>query len=405
MKNSIEAFDIKDVDFIDVDNTEIAFAHRSDEELRESRRLFRLMNNRGLVTMGSKITPALLKFKIPLVKPMVKATIFRQFVGGETLQDTQAVIDLLSANHTLTILDYGAESKSTEEELDGVVKALINTIDLAAANSSVPVISTKLTSLTPNSILIKMQSGAPLTDDEEAEKQKLIRRLDSICKKAYDQKVGVMVDAEESWMQDTIDSLVDEMMETYNKKEVIVYNTFQLYRSDKLDFLKASQEKARSRGYLLGAKLVRGAYMKKEADYAADNGTDNPIHTSKSATDRDYNQGLVYCVDNYQTIASVCASHNAKSNLLQAYLIDQKSINPKHPHLNFCQLYGMSDNLTFNLAKAGFNVAKYVPYGPLDEVIPYLIRRAQENTAVTGDMSRELSFIVDEIKRRKNARN
>lgn len=387
-------------EYLDFDNTEIAFSYKSDKELKRIKWLFSVMNNDSLVKMGSALTPLLLKLRLPLVRPLIKSTIFKQFVGGETLMDSQSVIDLLYKYNTLTILDYGAESKTTEEELDNVVKENMRALELAASNNSVPVVVSKITALADNALLIKIQKGDALSEDELTQKDKLYKRLDQICRKAYDLKVGVMVDAEESWIQDTIDDLVDEMMAKYNKKEVIVYNTFQLYRKDKFDFLRASFEKATQEKYLLGAKLVRGAYMDKERAYARENGTENLIQSSKESTDIDYNKALSFCIDHYDGIASVCASHNTHSNHLQAHIIEKQGIEKNHPHLNFCQLYGMSDNLTFNLAKAGYNVAKYVPYGPIREVMPYLIRRAKENTAVTEDVSRELKFIQKEMSRR-----
>jgi len=385
---------------IDFKNTEIAFSYKSDNELKHLRALFSLMNNNSLVKMGSAITPTLLKINFPLVKTAVKKTIFKQFVGGENLLDTQKSLDLLYKYNTLTILDYGAESKTTEEDLDGVMNETMKAIEFAASNSSVPVVSTKITGLADNALLEKMQTDKKLTEGEERQKNKLLERIDNICKRAYDLKVGVMVDAEESWMQITIDNIVEDMMEAYNKSSVIVYNTFQLYRHDKLEYLKSSFENAQSKSYKLGAKLVRGAYMDKENDFAQNQGVISCINKSKPDTDNDYNDAIKFCVENHQEIASVCASHNAKSNLYQAQLIDELGIDKKHPHLNFCQLLGMSDNITFNLAKAGYNVAKYVPYGPLKEVVPYLIRRAKENSSVTGDMSRELQLIRSEIKRR-----
>ncbi len=385
---------------INFDNTEIAFSYKSDKELKQVRWLFAQMNNNNLVKLGSALTPMALKLRLPFVKKIIKSTIFKQFVGGENLLDTQGTIDLLYRYNTLTILDYGAESKTTEEELDNVMLESIKAIELAAANNSVPVISTKLTGLAPNELLIKMQSDGALSESEQYQKERFVNRLDAICKRAYELKVGVMIDAEESWMQITIDNLVNQMMEAYNKKEVIVYNTFQLYRHDKLDFLKESFEASQNGNYLLGAKLVRGAYMEKEREYAMQNGLVDPINPDKAATDKSYDDAVRFCVDNYANIASVCASHNRNSNLLQARLIEERQIEKSHPHLNFCQLLGMSDNITFNLAAAGYNVAKYVPYGPIEEVIPYLIRRAQENSSVTGDMSRELQLIVKEQKRR-----
>lgn len=387
--------------FLNFDNTEIAFSYKSDSELKRLRWLFSLMNNAGLVKMGSLFSPLALKLKLPFVRSAIKATIFKQFVGGESLMDTQKNIDLLYKYNTLTILDYGAESKTKDDELDAVMLETINAIELAASNNSVPAISTKLTGLAPNELLVKMQSDKPLSIAELEQREKLHLRIDNICKKAHDLKVGVMIDAEESWMQISIDSIVDQMMQEYNKNNVIVYNTYQLYRHDKLDDLKTAFQKGQDNGYRIGAKLVRGAYMEKERNYAKENNISSVINTNKEATDRCYNDALAFAVENYKMMASVCASHNVESNLFQAQLIEEKGIDKSHPHLNFCQLFGMSDNITFNLAQSGYNVAKYLPYGPLDEVIPYLIRRARENTSITGDMSRELNFITKEIKRRK----
>lgn len=385
---------------LDFKNTKNAFSYKSDRQLKQSLWLFRMMNNKALVSIGSMLTPISLRLNLPFVQSLLKSTIFRQFVGGQNLHDTRPVIKLLRKYNTFTILDYGAEAKSSPEELDKVMSEILLSVEFAAKNNSVPIITTKITGLSDNDLLIKMQSDKVLTRAEEEDKQKVINRIDTICKKAYDLKVGVMIDAEESWMQDSIDNIVNNLMESYNKNDVIVYNTFQLYRNDKLDFLKESYEYAQSRNYKLGAKLVRGAYMDKERAYADEHSKIELINTSIEETHSMYNNALRFCLDNFEDIASICASHNADSNLLQAQLIEEKSIAKNHPHINFCQLYGMSDNLTFNIAQAGYNVAKYVPYGPIKDVIPYLIRRAKENTAVTGDMSRELSFISSEIKRR-----
>jgi len=387
-------------EFLDFEDTQTAFGYKSDKDLKRGYWLFRMMNNSSLVTLGSVVTPLAIKLKLPLVKSALKATIFKQFVGGENLLDTQKVIDLLHQFDTLTILDYGAESKTTEEELDGVVQELVKGLELAAANNSVPVVVTKLTGLADNALLEKMQTTVVLSPQEEQEKQKLLSRLSKLCEKAYDLKVSLMIDAEESWIQDTIDTIATDMMAEYNKNRVTVYNTFQLYRNDKLSYLKASYEKAQENSYLLGAKLVRGAYMDKENNYAKRRNISSVIHESKEDTDRDYDRALTFCAEHCEAISSICASHNAQSNKLLAHFMEKKGIARNHPHLSFCQLYGMSDNLTFNLAKAGYNVAKYVPYGPINEVVPYLIRRAKENSSVTNDMSRELRYLLQELTRR-----
>lgn len=390
----------KNTSSLDFQNTEIAFAHKSDKELKEASRLFRLMNSPNLVGIGSSLGLTALKLNIPFTEKVIKRTIFQQFVGGVNLKKCQKTIDHLNSNNTQTILDYGAEAKSDESELDFVRDETIRAIQLAASNKSVPAVSTKITGLVRNEILEKLNVDSALEDSEQVELEKLVQRLNAICEEAYNLDVSILIDAEESWTQIAMDLLVDEMMALYNKKKVTVWNTFQLYRKDKLEFLQESHEKAQANGYMLGAKLVRGAYMDKEANRAEENGYPNPIHDTKEDTDKDFNSALKFCMDNYLTISSCCASHNAKSNLYQAKLIEDMKADKRHPHLNFCQLYGMSDNITFNLAKAGFNVAKYLPYGPVKEVVPYLIRRAKENSSVTGDMSRELAFVMEEINRR-----
>ncbi len=249
-------------------------------------------------------------------------------------------------------------------------------------------------------MLEKLNERVLLTDVEKREYQRVLDRVENICQKAEDLGVAILIDAEESWMQIAIDDIVDQMMAKHNKENVVVYNTYQLYRHDKLVQLKNDHRTALENGYMLGAKFVRGAYMDKERERAIQMGYPSPIHVDKSAVDLDYNEAIKYCVENYETIGSICASHNIQSNLYQAKLIEDLGINKTHPHLNFCQLYGMSDYITFNLSDAGFNVAKYVPYGPIKEVVPYLIRRAKENSSVTGEMGRELEYIHKEKKRR-----
>lgn len=385
---------------LDFSNTEIAFSSKTNKELIETARLFRMMNVPLITNLGSKLGILALKARLPLVKAILKKTIFKQFCGGENLMDCQATIDHLHKYDTSTILDYGAEGKSSTEELDAVMDETIRAVELAASNNSVPVISTKITGLADNQLLIDIQAGNTLTDRQKSDYERLVERVEQICERAAELKVGVFVDAEESWLQQPIDDLVTQMMQRFNKDQVIVYNTYQMYRNDKLAQLKADHQKARADDYLLGAKLVRGAYMEKERTRAAEKGYPSPIHIDKASTDKDYDAAVTYCIEHMDTIASCCATHNADSSLLQARLVAEKGIERNHPHINFCQLYGMSDFITFNIADAGYNVAKYVPYGPLKEVVPYLIRRAQENTSVTGEMSRELSYIDRELTRR-----
>ncbi len=381
------------------DDTSKAFAHKSNQALKQTYRLFKLMSQKGLVNIGSNLGKYAICLDLGFINRMVKSTIFKQFCGGESLLDCQPTIDLLYQNQTATILDYGMEAKSTEEDLQHIKDEVLRAIDLAASNNSVPVVSIKISGLADNQMLESYQTG-DRSESIQAQYQQLYERVDEICDRAAELSVGVFVDAEESWIQQSIDDLVYAMMLKYNHKSCIVFNTYQLYRHDKLQFLKDSHKQAQQDGIFLGAKLVRGAYMEKERARAIGLGYDSPIHANKAAVDQDFDEAVTYCMTHYETISSCCASHNIASNLLQATLIEEHGIAKDHAHINFCQLYGMSDYISFNLAQHGFNVAKYVPYGPLKEVVPYLIRRAKENTSVTGEMGRELTYLSREIKRR-----
>ncbi len=386
---------------LDFTNTEIAFSSKSDEELKKAAFLFSTMNKNWLVQVGSKLGLAAIKLRLPFVETIVKNTIFEQFCGGTTLRESQPTIKSLFDFDVQTILDYGAEAKETEHDFNLTMNENIRAIDFAAVNASVPVISTKVTGLARFALLEKIQRATTLEGSDISEYRAVLKRLDAICNRASERGVGVFIDAEETWIQDTIDHLVNHMMKRYNRGKVVVYNTFQMYRHDRLQFLIDSFNKAKEDGYMLGAKLVRGAYMEKERARAEEMNYRSPIHPTKKDTDDAFNTALRFCIDNYESIGLCNATHNAESSALLAELIEERSIDRAHPHLNFCQLYGMSDHITFNLANAGYNVAKYVPYGTVLEVVPYLIRRAQENTAVTGDMSREYQLIAQEMKRRK----
>lgn len=396
-KADMEKMSDLDLDFKDYS---IAFESRSNEELLQMARLFGLMNKTWLVNIGASLGLAAFKLNLPFTDRIVYKTIFPQFCGGRTLLECEPSIDNLSEYGVMTILDYGAEGKETEKDFNLTMNETLRAIEFASRHQSIPVVSTKITGLTKNSLLEKLTAQKPLNTTEEHEYESLLKRIDVICNRASERNVSVFIDAEESWIQGAIDEIVNKMMNRYNKSKAVVYNTFQMYRHDRLTFLKNSHHQAQKSGYILGAKLVRGAYMEKERERAIAQKYRSPINDSKAATDLLYDQGIEYCVNHFEEIASCNASHNAASNMLQAKLIHEKGIVKSHPHLNFCQLYGMSDHITFNLAKAGYNVAKYMPYGPVKDVIPYLIRRTQENTSVTGDMSREYKMIVEEMKRR-----
>lgn len=385
---------------VDFSNTEIAFSHKSNGALRRTSWLFGLMNKSWLVNVGGSGGLGLHDAKINIFNPIVRATIFKQFCGGISLEDSTGMIEHLYKLNVLTVLDYGAEGKSKEEDFDRTLAENLRAIKYASSNPGVPVISSKITALASKDILERWQTGQLKSKEDLEAYARVQARVDKLSHAAWENGVAVFFDAEETWIQDTIDDLVKTLMERYNKEKVVVYHTYQLYRKDKLASLKQDHQEARSKGYILGAKLVRGAYMEKERERARTMGYPSPIQETKADTDRDYDDAVRYCVDHYLEIALCNASHNQQSNLLQAELIAEKQLPRNHQHLNFCQLLGMSDHITYNLARAGYNVAKYVPYGPVRDVLPYLIRRARENSAVRGEMSRELGFIVAEMKRR-----
>lgn len=385
---------------VDFSNTKNAYAHKDDKALKKMLWLFGLMNKHWLVGLGAKIGVPAIKMHLPFVKSIVKNTVFEHFCGGVSLLETQGTIDLLAKNKVFTILDYGAEGKQSEAEFNKTMNETIRAIQFAANTNDVPVVSSKITGLARFDLLASIQAGVPLTTETKREYRNILKRLDAICHVASQSNTGIYFDAEETWIQDTLDHLVGLMMRRYNKEKVVVSTTYQLYRTDTLQLLMDHFDKAQKHNYLLGAKLVRGAYMDKERARAAEKGYPSPIHPNKEATDDSYNSALRFCIDNYEKIALCNATHNAESNYLMAKLIAERGLDKNHPHLNFSQLYGMSDNQTFNLADAGYFVAKYVPYGPIEDVVPYLIRRAEENSSVTGDMSREYQMVLAEVKRR-----
>ncbi len=385
---------------IRLDNPEIAFAHRSDGDLQKMEWMFSLMNNPTMNKLSVQALLMSISIKLP-VKSLVKATIFQHFCGGETLEECVKTIGKLSEFHIGTILDYSVEGEKTETGFDRVEAETISTIQIAAAKKEVPFAVFKTSGIADVRIMEKVQANQSLTTEEEKKHLNARKRFSAICQAAAGKKVRLFVDAEESWIQDVIDQWVYEEMENHNHQTAIVFNTFQLYRHDVLERLIAAGNQAKSAGYVMGAKLVRGAYMEKEAAYAAKKNLLNPIHSSKAGTDADFNRAWKYCLENLQHVHFCAGSHNEKSNLELAKEMDAMSISRNDERIWFAQLYGMSDNISYALAKEGFNVAKYVPYGPVFSVMPYLVRRASENTSVAGQTSRELALIRSERERRK----
>jgi proline dehydrogenase len=382
------------------ENTEIAFRHCSNADLNRAYWLFKVININFLVKIGPPITNFAVKIGLP-IKSIIKATIFKHFCGGETIRECEQTIKNLHAGGVGTILDYSIEGEDDEQVFDDTRDEIIRTIRRAAKDKAIPITVFKITGVGRFSLLEKLDAGTPLTDTEEHEWQKVQNRVLNICQKAHETSVPVMIDAEETWIQDTIDLLALNMMRLFNKESIIIYNTYQLYRRDKLQSLKNDHQLAITEGFILGAKLVRGAYMEKERKRAAEKGYPSPIQPDKQAADRDYDAALHFCTDHINQVAFVAGTHNEDSCRLLTELLQKKNIEPQNPHVYFSQLLGMSDNLSFNLADVQYNVAKYVPYGPIKAVLPYLFRRAQENTAIAGQMSRELGLIVKERRRRK----
>jgi proline dehydrogenase len=406
---------VKEISF---NNTENAFVYKSTKELKKAHFLFKLMGNSWVIKLGTRLTPWAIKVGLP-IKGLIRNTIFSQFVGGETLEQTAKVADMLEQHKVQVILDYGVEGGDYGEKgLNDACNEFIKVIDYAATQANIPFISIKVTGIARFALLQKLdelmhQSQAEslikkyyeaietLSSTEKEEWKNVIARLDKICTIASQKNIGVLIDAEETWIQDPVDAITMVMMDGFNKEKAIVYNTVQLYRHDRLVFLQKSYEAAKERNFILGVKIVRGAYMEKERKRAAEMHYTSPIQITKEATDSDYNKAVEFCINNIDKTAVIIATHNEQSNLLATTLMQQKGLSLQHKHLHFSQLYGMSDNITFNLAAAGCSVSKYLPFGPIADVIPYLMRRAQENSSVAGQTGRELGLIKKELERRK----
>lgn len=391
---------IEQPDGLSFDNTAIAFAYQSDKELKKAQFIFSAMRRNWLVKIGSLLAPGALKIGLP-IQGIIRNTIFTQFCGGENLQEAAHTARKLAPFNVGVILDYGVEAAEGEANYDHAVEEFKKAITHASEESNIPFISLKITGFARFELLEKIHLMAELATNEREEFDRVRQRIYDICDYAALKNIGVLIDAEESWIQGPVDWLADEMMAAFNRGKVIIYNTFQLYRHDRFDFLKRSYEKAVDNKYILGAKLVRGAYMEKERKRASEQNYPSPIQPTKTATDTDYNAAVGFCIDHLDDIATFIGTHNEESNMLGARLMHDRQIPHDHPHIHFSQLYGMSDNITFNLAKSGYCASKYVPYGPVKDVMPYLIRRAQENSSISGQVTREQLLINKEIKRRR----
>ena len=382
------------------DNTEIAFGSKSNAELKRAYWLFKLIGSPALVVVGRVFTNIALTLRIPIGWAL-RGNIFKQFCGGENIGQCRNAVDSLGKFNIGTILDYSVEGKESEADLENTKAEIMLTVQEAARNQAIPFSVFKVTGIARFSLLEKVNAAQLLSEMEKLEWERVQARVDAICAHAAKYDVPIFIDAEDSWIQDAIDALANDMMAKYNTERAIVYNTIQLYRHDRLQFLKQSHELARNRNFFLGVKLVRGAYMEKERARAAEMGYCDPIQPNKEASDRDFDLAVTYCVENLDRISVCAGTHNEKSSLHLARVIDERKLARNDKRIFFAQLYGMSDHISYNLANAGYNVAKYLPYGPIREVIPYLIRRAQENTSVKGQTGRELSLIQKEMQRRR----
>lgn len=387
---------------LNFDDTRIAFSSKSNKQLKRSYRLFSLISKSWIAGLGTMLSKFALKARLP-IKGLIKNFIFTQFCGGESLEESTKTINQLRDSGVLTVLDYGVEGKETDKDFDRTAAEIKREIVFGKNNPNIPMVSCKMTGLARFALLEKIQAGEKLSNAEENEWQLVQKRFQDICQHAFDNNVGLFVDAEETWIQEPIDNLVMGMAVHYNKKAAMIHSTIQMYRKDSLDLLEKQYNQAREAQCYYGVKLVRGAYMEKERERGEEMNYPSPIHNSKIDSDQSFDNGLRFCMERIENIVLCAATHNENSCLLLANLINESGLSVDDSRTLFSQLYGMSDHITFNLAEAGFRAAKYIPYGPVKDVIPYLTRRAKENTSVEGQMSRELQLLKKEISRRKQS--
>jgi len=382
-------------------NTEIAFRYRTDKDLKLGNFLFTSMNSPLITKVGIAATRLCIKAHIP-IGGIIKSTIFKQFCGGENMVEAGQTSEKLSKYKVGVILDYGVEGKESEKEFDKATDEIIKSINFASTQKNIPFVSIKVTGYARFDLMVKINDGEKLSAEESAEWKRVHERIDRICTAAFQKNIMILIDAEETWIVEPVNELTERMMEKFNKKKACIFNTYQLYCHGTLPYLKEATEKAVSLGYILGAKLVRGAYMEKERARAIEKGYQDPIQPDKASTDRDYDAAIIYCLQHLGQLSLFIGTHNEKSCMLAVKYMEEHNIKPSNPFVFFSQLYGMGDNISFNLADAGYNISKYLPYGPVGDVIPYLMRRAEENTSVAGQTGRELDLIKKELARRKS---
>lgn len=383
-------------------NTEVAFALKNNKELKRAHFLFNMISKPTLVKMGSALANFAIKTHLP-VTGLIRSTVFDHFCGGISEDDCLTVVDnMYNKGRVASVLDYSVEGKETEEQFDAALNMTIKTIEFGKQRpDAIPFAVFKPTGFGRFDMFVKKGENVKFTPDEEKEWERIVYRFNMACKFAYDNDVLLLIDAEHSWMQDAADEICLDMMRKYNKEKALIYNTAQLYRWDRLQYLKDLHQIAKAEGFHVGMKVVRGAYMEVERERAAQKGYKSPICVDKAATDVNYDAAVTFMIENADVMALFAGTHNEKSSYLIMDLMKKHNIAHNDKKLFFGQLYGMSDNISFNLAKENYNVAKYLPFGPVRDVIPYLIRRAEENTSVPGQTNRELDLITTELKRRK----
>ncbi len=386
---------------IDFSNTEVAFKNKTNSELRQAHMLFKVMNNNFMVNMGKHMVNFAFSIHFP-VDGIIRKTIYRHFVGGTSISDCAKTINKLAERNVGAILDFAVEGEEEDALFDETCKEVLRTIELAKDNKNIPFSAFKITGIGRFLVLAKKSDQVELCKQEEDELDRIYKRVDTIFKRGYELGVPVLIDAEHSWIQPILDEMVLDMMRKYNKEKAIVQNTYQMYRHDAIKRLKEHHEISLKEGFKFGLKIVRGAYMEIERSRAESIGYPSPIHADKPATDKDFDEIIRYFIKHIDTINFMVATHNEYSSQLLATLIEENNLPKNHPNIYFSQLYGMSDHITFNLSEKGYNVVKYVPYGKVRTMMPYLFRRVEENTSVRGQSSRELSMIEQEIKRRKS---
>jgi proline dehydrogenase len=385
---------------VSFENTAVAFKYKSDADLKKANFIFSLVNHPWISSMATSLVSFAFKIHLP-IDYFVRKTVFEHFCGGESIEKSEKVIRQLGQYNVHTILDYSVEGEKSEEGFDKTLAETLRTVDNAKNSTYLPFSVFKVTGLASFALLEKVQKKEALSEEERRAFQRVKERIRAICEAGYKNNVPVLIDAEESWIQDPIDAIANEMMHLFNREKTIVYNTYQMYRKDSSKNLREAFHLAAMNSFFLGAKLVRGAYMEKERERAEKLGYPSPIHDDKSATDNAFNSALLFCLENKQRVSLMCGSHNEYSNHFLTVMMEKHGMKNNDPRIWFAQLYGMSDNISFNLAKQGYRVAKYVPYGPVKSVMPYLLRRAEENTSVAGQSSRELTMIRKEIRRRR----